>query len=302
MQAALAELSSCGCPGRARRQCQLCKPSVQIFVACSEACLERHRQSAHAGQAVPDARMLMAAANQKRAKAWHLYGEHRRRVTALLRSLQRERGLCVLGAGNCDDLELAELARAFGTAHLVDLDAAALAGGIGRLPEAVRERVVPHGDLDLAFYADALDWEREVPALATLLPRASRTADALVRAIGAGSFDVVLSSCVLTQLWVPLKRTLVLSSAEWQRIFVLMSLTHLLTMAKLVRPGGSAALVTEVTAGAAQEPNLGMLLMLLREHPELSQLVGDLRLIEPWIWTLDGAKASAHAVVFRRTS
>ena len=183
------------------------------------------------------------------------YREHRRRVSALARSLQRGQGLCVLGAGNCDDVELLELVEAFGNVHLVDL-----------------------------------------------LPRAGKTAEAMVSAIAAGPFDVVLSACALTQLWLPLKRTLVLSSSEGQRLFALLSLTHLLTMARLVRPGGSAALVTEVAVGAAAEPNLGVLLMLLREHPELSLLVRDLRLIEPWSWTLDGAKASVHAVVFSRAS
>ncbi len=103
------------------------------------------------------------------------------------------------------------------------------------------------------------------------------------QAIAAGPYDVVLSWCALEQPWVPLP-------------------TRLLTMTRLLRPNGSAVLVTEVTAGAPPEMNLGLILMLLREHPELSQETRDLRLIEPWTWTRKGAKASAHAVVFKRAA
>ena len=78
---------------------------------------------------------------------------------------------------------------------------------------------MPHAGVDLAGYLDEIDaWEKAVPSLGELLPRAEGTADAMVAAIGGGSFDVVLSSCVLSQLWVPLKRTLVLSAAEWNRV------------------------------------------------------------------------------------
>ncbi len=301
LQAVAPELTTCGCASRPRRKCPLCPPWQRIFLACSATCLREHEGVAHAGQPAPEARQLMAAANRKRERAWALYQGHRRRITALTRSLQQGTGLCVLGAGNCDDLELGELALAFESAHVVDIDAEALAAGVCRLPPASRDRVVQHGNVDLAGHADQLlAWERGVPALTTLLPSAGAAAAAQLGAIAAGPFDVVLSSCLLTQLWVPLKRTLVLSLGEWQRVFALLSLTHLLTMAQLVRPGGSALLVTEVTTGSAAEPNLGLILMLLREHPELRGLVQDLRLIEPWTWTLDGGKATVHAVAFRR--
>jgi hypothetical protein len=102
-------------------------------------------------------------------------------------------------------------------------------------------------------------------------------------ALGAAPYDVVLSWRLLDQPWVPLSR-------------------HLVTIARLLRPNGSGVLVTEATAGAVGEANLGLILMLLREHPELSRKARDLRLIEPWTWTRNGAKASAHAVVFRRAA
>lgn len=103
------------------------------------------------------------------------------------------------------------------------------------------------------------------------------------QAFRAAPYDVVLSWGLLDQLWVPLS-------------------THLLTINRLLRPNGSAVLVTEATSGAVREANLGLILMLLREHPELSRTTRDLRLMEPWTFTRNGAKASAHAVVFKRAA
>lgn len=150
--------------------------------------------------------------------------EHGRRITALVRSLQRSEGLCVLGAGNCRDLELAELTPLFGSV-----------------------RVVGH--------------ETAGPAL--------------------GAFDVVLSAGLLGQLCEPL-------------------VTHLLTVARLLRSGGSAVLLIGASLGARAEPKLGLVLSLLREHPELAKSVRDLRLIEPWTWAVEGGRTVAQAVVFRR--
>jgi len=65
---------------------------------------------------------------------WTAYANHRRTVTGHL-AVGRAPGcdrLCVLGAGNANDLELPILAVMCREVHLVDLDADALALGIAR--------------------------------------------------------------------------------------------------------------------------------------------------------------------------
>jgi hypothetical protein len=299
-------MKTCGCASPPRRQCDICGPS-EVFLACSRKCLYRHKQCEHSA-AGPDnggesnMQLLMSQANRKHGKNWDLYEDHRVRLSALAQSVRRGKGLCVLGAGNCDDLDLPALIDTFGSVHLVDIDGAALERGIGRLPEGpYRESVVLHADVDLAGYFDEIDlWERAVPPLGELLPRAESRADEMVSVIGAGPFDVVLSSCVLSQLWVPLKRTLVLRAGEWNSVFALMSLTHLFTMVKLTRPGGTSVLATEVASSPVQEPNLELLLTLLSEHPDLSRVIANPRLDEPWPWTLDGRTVVVHALLFER--
>src|SRR5690606_31235846 len=54
---------------------------------------------------------------------------HRERLTAMLASATtpwREETLCILGAGNCYDIDLQALLRAYASVHLVDLDAQAV--------------------------------------------------------------------------------------------------------------------------------------------------------------------------------
>lgn len=108
--------------------------------------------------------------NRQTALAWDLYAPHRARVTSLL-ELQHRRvfhpagvsplqhvrdhplphgRLCLLGAGNTNDVDLRRLLRRFEVIELVDIDGEALARGTtGQLPEAARRRIVMHGGIDL---------------------------------------------------------------------------------------------------------------------------------------------------------
>src|SRR5688572_29880794 len=83
------------------------------------------------------------------------FAEHRRKLTTLVASppgasTAPEATLCVLGAGNCFDLELPELAKHYAKIHLVDLDAEALARARARQPKEVQARLVLHGKVDIS--------------------------------------------------------------------------------------------------------------------------------------------------------
>ena len=74
-----------------------------------------------------------AALNDSTRGQWQMYASHRQAIERLIVSaLQSHRGrICVLGAGNCNDLDLEWLATVFSEVHLVDIDPAALAAGSG---------------------------------------------------------------------------------------------------------------------------------------------------------------------------
>ncbi len=60
------------------------------------------------------------AINATSRDQWEAFGEHRERLTALLagEGTERQSRLCVLGAGNANDLELTALLAVHGEVHL----------------------------------------------------------------------------------------------------------------------------------------------------------------------------------------
>ena len=82
---------------------------------------------------------LHRALNRETADSWRTFADHRARVTAL--ALEAGGETCaVLGAGNCNDLDLEALAQRHREIHLVDLDREAVTRARERQPPTVAER------------------------------------------------------------------------------------------------------------------------------------------------------------------
>src|SRR6185437_4823832 len=82
---------------------------------------------------------------------WEAFAEHRRCLTAVLArgpTVGRSR-LCVLGAGNTNDLDLTALLTAHREVHLVDIDSQALALGVARQGVAKHPGLHLHGGVDV---------------------------------------------------------------------------------------------------------------------------------------------------------
>src|SRR3954447_9921471 len=94
---------------------------------------------------------------------WDSFSEHRVRVTALALEPPGQT-LAVLGAGNCNDLDLAALAARFREIHLIDLDEEAVRRARDRQPDAVKARLVVHAPIDLSGAFDRLAAFRAKPA------------------------------------------------------------------------------------------------------------------------------------------
>src|SRR5688572_8797242 len=99
---------------------------------------------------------------------WDRYRTHRERLTAeiLTLAVAAEPGgrLCLLGAGNANDLDLEALAGRFDEVHLVDIDPGALARASGRQSAAVRARLRLHAPVDLSGLYHQLDHAARSPA------------------------------------------------------------------------------------------------------------------------------------------
>lgn len=252
------------------------------------------------------------ASNQSGLPYFDAFRSHREALTGLLASAAAGGGerLCVLGAGNAFDLELEELLTRFAEVHLVDIDAAAVARARERVPEGPRSRLLAHAPLDLSgMFQDIERWGRMQVTPQELMAAPAAGAKRIAAAL-PGPFDVVASTCLLTQLQLTLLQLL----GDTHQLFIalreFLTLTHLRTLAALTKPGGRALLVTDLCSAEmfpkGRPRDDADLLPLMRElvdkghvihssHPELIRATldddpvlkrsfDDGQLGPPWLW------------------
>jgi hypothetical protein len=174
---------------------------------------------------------------------------HREQLTALIRGTKpvgNGERLCVLGAGNAYDLQLEELLLSFSEVHLVDIDSAAVTRARERVEPGARARLFVHAPLDLSgMFQDLERWRRMEVTPQELMVAPSVGAKRIAAAL-PGPFDLVVSSCLLTQLQLTLLRVLGDRHQLFAALRELLTLTHLRTLSLLTAPGGRSLLVTDL--------------------------------------------------------
>ena len=251
-------------------------------------------------------------ANQSARPHSALYGNHRQHLTReLLRAASDSAGsLCILGAGNCNDVDLGLLVQHYREVHLVDLDAVALQRATDRLPESERARLHCHAPVDLSgMLANLERWGRFQLTPEELMGHPDTAAQALTQELG-GPFDVVASACVLTQMQLAVLRALGEKHRLFEAIRHTLSVTHLRTLASLSRPGGRAVFASDLVASdhVALPPDIsdadlealfhavvqngnamyvahpGVLATILRDDPVLARDLDANPIREIWLW------------------
>jgi hypothetical protein len=214
--------------------------------------------------------------------------------------------LCVLGAGNLNDLDLDRLLHLYERVDLADLDVDAVHAGLARQKDIATAAVRVQGPIDLSGILDRL------PAGSHEGDDAAALCDALAHhrcMVEGAPFDVTLSAGLLTQL---LQAVVDSSLAPDDVVAVSLALRdkHLADLVHLTGPGGTLVLVTDVvstttaaqlldTAQADLEEQMAELVAarnfftgtnpyriaaLLEEDERFRDLVTDVRLLEPWLW------------------
>jgi hypothetical protein len=246
----------------------------------------------------------------ERGPDWELYAAHREQFTrAVLALAPSPPGrVCVLGAGKCNDLDLARLGQAFREVHLVDLLPASLAGAVSREEPELRKRLVPHAPVDLALLSGkrARKWQQKTPGSAELEAAADDSLQQ-VRQRLPGPFDVVVSACVLTQLGFVLSQSFRDTHPLLGPLRLQTARLHLRTLLELTAASGTALFVSDLASSTHYPldalPADARLSDVLRDvlakrafyhvaHPELiSDLLAAeapehrVRPLEPWLWT-----------------
>jgi hypothetical protein len=301
-------------------------PDVTPFLACSLACLTAHLAEAHAGEgrdAPARAAAYQARVNRNVAHNREWYAGHRARVTELLvGDGAAGSALGVLGAGNGSDLDLPALGERFDELHLVDLDGEALERCRAGAPASLEGRLVLHAGVDLSGFTDRLDaWGDDFPTEADLGRAAQPAIHAVLRRLGR-TFDVVASTCALSQLAVPYHRAWILPAPAWASLHAAITAVHLATIAGATSPGGTGILIFDVlsskaapelrtlpdgevaafvqrhvASGARLEPDPAGLLARLGT---LGRLVASPRLAGPWLWNIGAETQLVYGLTFTR--
>jgi hypothetical protein len=258
---------------------------------------------------------------------WTLYADHRDHFTEALLSSARQLGgsLCLLGAGQCNDVDLERLAETFSEIHLVDIDSAALARAVARQPPSVRARLQRHAPIDLSGLSKRLKkWKAAGPTPAGLEASAASALRSIVASL-SGPFDVVASACVLTQMSFHLRDVLGENHPMLASVRLSLVATHLGTLVGLTKVGGVSLLASDLTSSSfypvgemSPESNLRDAMNKIVEtgrfyhaaNPHLirdvlarheGQRVGEPEWLDPWIWTgSHGRTYLVYALRFQR--
>jgi hypothetical protein len=238
---------------------------------------------------------------------WRLYAQHRARFTDVVGASTAATGgrLCILGAGACNDLDLARLAERFAEIHLVDLDGRALARAVARQEAPARGRLRRHGDVDLSGLSARrlARWRRAPPDAAELDEVAGAALDGVLARL-PGPFDVVVSACVLTQMAFALRGALGERHPALEAARHALMRTHLSTLVSLTDAGGAALFASDLVSSSSYPlgdlPPDADLEQVARDvvatgagyyaaNPELVGALlaeaGTLERLPPWLWT-----------------
>lgn len=259
--------------------------------------------------------------NAQSRPRWELFHGQRAHVTGLLRDAAGGR-LCILGAGNCNDLALPTLLAEFGEVHLVDLDPAALAYGVARQRVADRPTLVCHGDVDVTSVLPVLSGWTPATVIYDTDLRACIEQPLQGATVLPGPFDGVASVCLLSQLLLSLTQSVGRNHPRYLELVLALRAGHLNLLLHLLRPGGTGFLITDIVSSDTV-PNLAtldeqalpqlaqtqnffdglnpyILEALFRTAPVLAPRVADVKTFVPWPWEFGPRTYLVWAVRFTK--
>ncbi len=190
-----------------------------------------------------------ARQNRTTQNQWGFYESHRQALERLIIPEVRGGRICIFGAGNCNDLDLRWLTEMYREVHLVDLDAMALIEATRRQKVVGLEAIHCHAPFDLTGIAPLVTrWAQSSPSETELRDATQKLLEQPLPEWG--SFDLVLSPCVLTQTMNPVRNAVrdkfPPSHPARSGIRDAMRLRHLRTIAASLAPGGRGVLAIDL--------------------------------------------------------
>lgn len=261
---------------------------------------------------------------------WESGAGHRETLKRYLTGLaEKQQGrLCVLGAGNCNDLDLKQLLQVYSEVHLVDLDQSALdyaveAQAVSDDPRLFRYvRDITGAGKELAgFEAASTSAETD---LSEIIQQFSQPAELNL----PGPFDVVCSTCVLSQLILQAVNAVGDTHPQFEQLLNTIRAQHFQTVVDSINEGGAGLVVSdfvssESAADLKEVPDFqftqylsqllssrnffhgvhpGVLFSQLKGNTPLAGLVRDVEMLPPWRWDLGSRQYAVAAIRFHRLS
>ena len=150
---------------------------------------------------------LQKQRNESTVSTWDIAQPHRSNVTGQIlqhRNTSNPR-LCILGAGNCNDIDLTTLANTFESIDLIDIDRSAIEKGLANQRLEASEKLIIHGEFDVTGVWDQLaslsETENKSDTAIDDIIKNSNEWTGLEGLGGPGNFGTVASTCLLSQLF-----------------------------------------------------------------------------------------------------
>lgn len=267
--------------------------------------------------------------NRTTTDLWDSYRSHRDHVMShLLRGVPGS-SLALLGAGNCNDVDIRALLAFYGEVHLFDADAESTSLAVLKQNCPGHPRLYVHAPRDLSGILElVMQWpertEHSAHEVQTLLEQASAGP-------GLGRirpFDVVASTTVLTQLLDLANVAPGEGHAAYAEMVRVLRGAHLRLMINLLAPGGVGILFTDFISSLtlpelkdAPDPELpklaaaaiarrnfftgvnpAILQQTLEDSQGLGAQVGRVQLVKPWKWHIADRVYLVYAAKFQRNS
>jgi len=270
---------------------------------------------------------LQQRRNTDSLDGWRLAESHRRQVTQLLvdRKVATHPTLCVLGAGNCNDLDLQQLATVFQRTELVDIDLTALDRGMTAQSCLQLECFNLQGNCDVTGVWQQLA-QLTSDADASEVDQLIATATAWPGLTGLGTHGTVASTCLLSQLIDGVIHALGQSHPRCLEVIAAIRQRHLRLLCELTAPGGNALLVTDFVSSdtASALPSLSgqaladTLMQMISQHnfftglnpfrlqslftedPYLADKIEAIHCQQPWLWNFGSRHYAVTAISFQR--
>jgi hypothetical protein len=235
--------------------------------------------------------------------------------------------LAILGAGNCLDVDLKILAGQFQRIELLDLDRAALEYALAmQSSDEVNSEGLPVVRLIAPFdFAQPLTQLRADDIRdPSQVSRLCESLQAPLSGLPCTPCDVVVSTCMLSQLISPLAMLATEQHPNFAAYLQSLRRGHFRRMLQLLKPGGQAIFICDLVSSEttpalhqisdADLPRLlaqclstgnffsglnpGVVLQDLQTQPTLSEHLRDIQILPPWRWQMGPRTYAVYAIVF----